>query len=308
MRILYIVVALAVVFATTSAMAGARQHFLAGQDYYTQGRYQKAIEEFEEAYRLDPKPLLLFNLAQAYEKLGKLQQAVDHLNRYLEADPKTDQRQSLEAKIGNLKARIGNTGITIKANESGAAVYVDDSQVGTTPVEGVIQLSEGAHKVRISKQGFADFVMNIHVTVGQSVPIEATLEPGQAGPPVGAGNDPQVDTSTDLSQDPSTGADPSDTGGRSPALKIVPWVICGVGGAAAIVGLGIMGPIAVSKDDHDIAKMADIIGWPGIALFVAGGAWGVYNLVTDDSDEESPVAVMPVVDPHGAHLAATIRF
>ena len=99
MRILIVIVGFAVLLAASSASAqAAKQHFMAGQSYYQQGRYEKAIEEFEEAYRLDPKPLLLYNIAQSHEKLGNLKEAVEYLEKFLKEDPDTDQKKSLQDK------------------------------------------------------------------------------------------------------------------------------------------------------------------------------------------------------------------
>jgi hypothetical protein len=38
----------------------------------------------------------------------------------------------------------------------------------------------------------------------------------------------------------------------------LPWTVAGVGGAMAIVGLGVLGGIALSNDDTDMALAADI--------------------------------------------------
>lgn len=305
MRYLVYIGSLIVLLWAAAASADARQHFMAGQSYYTQGNYQKAIEEFKEAYRLDPKPLLLFNLAQSYEKLGNLKEAITHLERYLEADPNTEQRATLLNKIENLKSRVAQTGITVTCDQADAAIYVDDVQVGTTPVTGIIAADEGAHKVRISKSGFVDFVMNVAVATGQSVPIDAKLEPVAAAAPLPAAEVPQT---TDSPVD--TGAEPESDGGSS-ALKVVPWVIAGVGAAAAITGLGVIGGIAMSKDDHSLAVVADIVGWPGVALAVGGTVWGLYNVLSDDeaSGADDPsVAILPIVGPSDAYVAATVRF
>ena len=178
MRNLLMVLFLASIFVSTTALAGARQHFVAGQDYYTQGRYQRAIEEFEEAYRLDrTKHLLLFNISQAYERMGELTKAVEYLKRYLEKAPRADNRVSLENKIANLEIRIANTGIVVTSNQAGATVYVDNETVAITPEKKVISLQSGAHKIRISKAGYKDFNINVAVSMGHSVPIEANLEP-----------------------------------------------------------------------------------------------------------------------------------
>ncbi len=310
MRHLFIVISLAAVFFSTAALAGARQHFMAGQDYYTQGRYKKAIEEFDEAYRLDPKPLLLFNIAQSYEKLGDLPKAVEYLKQYLEEDPEVEERATLENKIKNLESRIASTGITVKVNESEAKIYVDDKEVGTTPLDGVIPVDTGTHKVRIQKEGFLDFTMNIAVSLGHSVPIEATLEPAEAGPIPPPKEAPKEEV----------GAAPEEDKGLE-ALDVVPWVIAGVGGVMAVVGLGVIGGIAKAKepdepdkeaqnDAHKKAVIADAIGWPGLALAVGGTVWGVVRLLSDESsdDEDDSVAVVPFVDNNRAGVTAAFTF
>ena len=183
MKRVCVIVAAAVLLAGSAAFADARQHFMAGQDYYSQGRYEKAIAEFEEAYRLDPKPLLLYNIAQAWEKFGDLAKAIDYLKKFLEADPNNAERTTHLNKLASMQERLDKTGVEIKCAEANATVYVDGKEVGKTPISGIIKLDDGAHKIQVSKKGFEDFKMSVAVTPGQSVPVEVTLEPGQAGPP-----------------------------------------------------------------------------------------------------------------------------
>jgi hypothetical protein len=68
----------------------ARRLFMAGKQAYQAGRVDVAAQSFEEAYRLDAAPGLLFNLAQTYRKLYLingdpkiLKKAVDDYRRYL---------------------------------------------------------------------------------------------------------------------------------------------------------------------------------------------------------------------------------
>jgi hypothetical protein len=300
------IIALAVLFAGTTVFAGARQHFMAGQDYYTQGRYNKAIEEFEEAYRLDPRPLLLFNIAQAYEKLGQLKKTVDYLKRFLEAEPDTDERTTLLNKIANLEARIAKTGIKVSCNVPEANVYVDGKEVGKTPIAKVVPLSAGAHKVQVSKKGFKDFTMSVAISSGQTTPVEATLEEGQSGPPPIA----PAGTGEDEGEGEGEG---EEADGEIEALDIVPWAIAGVGAVAAIVGLGVIGGMAMANDDHDQAVIADAIGWPGVALAAGGTAWGIYNLTAGadeepDTGDDAAVTVVPVVGDGVAGVAAAVQF
>jgi len=52
--------------------ADARSLFRAGQELYRRGDYETAIAHWSAAYELDPRPLLQFNLSQAYGRMGKL--------------------------------------------------------------------------------------------------------------------------------------------------------------------------------------------------------------------------------------------
>src|SRR4051812_9930626 len=48
--------------------ADARLYFNAGARAYAAGKYVPAIRAFEEAYRIEPRPGLVFSIAQAYRR------------------------------------------------------------------------------------------------------------------------------------------------------------------------------------------------------------------------------------------------
>jgi len=84
----------------------ARRHFESGAAYLQRSDYENALREFQAAYSLSKRPPLLLNIANVYERMGKLQEAVDALTKYLEEDPKSPERTTHETRIGNLKKRI----------------------------------------------------------------------------------------------------------------------------------------------------------------------------------------------------------
>src|SRR5262245_29170907 len=84
----------------------ARRHFESGAAYLQQSDYENALREFQAAYNLSKRPPLLLNIANVYERMGKLQEAVDALTKYLEEDSKTPERTTHETRIANLKKRI----------------------------------------------------------------------------------------------------------------------------------------------------------------------------------------------------------
>ena len=310
MKRLGIIIACAVLLAGGVALADARQHFMAGQDYYSQGRYQKAIEEFDEAYRLDPRPLLLYNIAQAWEKLGALEKAVDFLKQYLQADPNNEDRTTLLNKVATLEERIANTGVAITCNQAAATVYVDGKEIGKTPIAGTVKLTAGAHKAQVAKSGFEDFKMSVAVTDGQSIPVEVDLEPGQAGPPpapVVAEHKPEEGTPAP----PPVEEKKPEEGGKKKiqALDVVPWVIAGVGVVGVGVGWGALGSMANSAqpsaslkesdyaawkkkqdDAHGKAVVADIVGIAGAVVAAAGATWGIIRIIQKKKGESAAPA------------------
>jgi hypothetical protein len=334
------VIVLAAIFISTTALAGARQHYNSGQDYYAQGRYKKAIEEFEEAYRLDrSKHLLLFNISQAYERMGALNKAVEYLKRYLKKDPRADNRISLENKITNLEARIANTGIIVTSNQSGATIYVDGKKTGVTPEEKVISLQPGAHKVRVSKTGYKDFRINVGVSMGHNVPVEANLEfdptaAAAAGTATAVGLSAKEKKRLEKEKEArekkerkkrekeekkrkkeeQERKDRAEGKKRIETMDWLPWTVAGVGAAAAITGLAVVGSIALSNDDHDMAVVADIVGWSGVAIAAGGVIWGVIHVTKKKKGEaKTPTAktsliVVPIFNQDGAGVAASVTF
>lgn len=88
--------------ATTEARA--KELYENGAALYEEGRYEEAILAWEEAYRLSSRPVLLFNIANAYERLGRYDEAIDALSRY-RAFAKAEERESLDRRMQNLERR-----------------------------------------------------------------------------------------------------------------------------------------------------------------------------------------------------------
>jgi tetratricopeptide (TPR) repeat protein len=84
----------------------ARSHVKAAIAYYDEARYEDAAREMDAAYRLKPLPDLQYNLAQCYERLNRLPDAVAAYQRYLDGKPGSDDRQEILARVKNLEERI----------------------------------------------------------------------------------------------------------------------------------------------------------------------------------------------------------
>lgn len=75
-------------------------------DHYRAGRFQEAVDLLLEARGLAEEPVLLYNLARAYEGLGELEEAIEAYEGYLEEQPDAQDRGAIEARIGTLREQI----------------------------------------------------------------------------------------------------------------------------------------------------------------------------------------------------------
>jgi len=84
----------------------AQMRFKVGQQLYDIAKYDKALQEFEKAYRLYPLPGLLFNIARCHELLGNLKQAISNYERFVEKEPESPHAPMVRARVKSLKERL----------------------------------------------------------------------------------------------------------------------------------------------------------------------------------------------------------
>ncbi|MBK6264212.1 tetratricopeptide repeat protein [Marivirga sp. S37H4] len=62
-----------------------------GNDFYSQGEYQKAIDSYNEYLKLKPSDeIILYNRGRAYEELGQYDKALRDFKKVIEIDPKNE--------------------------------------------------------------------------------------------------------------------------------------------------------------------------------------------------------------------------
>ncbi len=72
---------------------------------YREGRFQEAVDKLIEARKLKSEPVLLYNLARAYEALGQSKEAADAYAQYLNEEPNAPDRKAIEGRITTLRAQ-----------------------------------------------------------------------------------------------------------------------------------------------------------------------------------------------------------
>ncbi|MBX2802554.1 MAG: tetratricopeptide repeat protein [Myxococcales bacterium] len=90
----------------------ARALFENGRRLYAEGAYEPAIEAWQACYDMTERVELLFNLSNAHERLGRLSEALDLLNRYRAMATLSPEEQDQLARRA--------TGLIIRIDEAAA--------------------------------------------------------------------------------------------------------------------------------------------------------------------------------------------
>ncbi len=174
--------------AEPSAKQLAAAAYAAGTESFQNGDFRSALESFEKAYKLDPSPVLLYNLARAYEEMGNGERAIENFQLYLARQPDAADRAEVETRIRvtlKMLERAPSTErgpavpsalVAVASEPAGAAVFVDDvRQPGEAPLEA--QATPGRHALRVELSGYAPSTREIDVQAGDRAAVSMRLVP-----------------------------------------------------------------------------------------------------------------------------------
>jgi len=84
----------------------ARALYEAGRIAFDAGRFDQALEHFEQSYELSERPALLYNIGTTADRLRRNEDALEAFEAYLEAMPEASNRASVEARISVLRGVV----------------------------------------------------------------------------------------------------------------------------------------------------------------------------------------------------------
>jgi hypothetical protein len=182
--------------APVTEVTDARAYFNAGARAYAAGRYPAAIRAFDEAYRIEPRPGLVFSIAQAYRRQyfidrasENLLSAIRHYRRYLDLDPDGTRRGDTAAALSELEPLSNQLGLAdaspalapkpvtqlmISSPTDDVAISLDGAPAGTLPY--IATVSPGPHHVTLTARGYLDYQRDVRVLDGSVVPLDVALE------------------------------------------------------------------------------------------------------------------------------------
>ncbi|MCU0682962.1 MAG: PEGA domain-containing protein [Polyangiaceae bacterium] len=160
---------------TDEGVGRAKEYFTAGAEAYAAGQYLAAIQAFEAAQRLAPRPALLFSIGQAERrqyyvdrKVEHLRAAIAHFRGYLEQDAQGARRADAGDALAELEpqvARLGPLAVPPRAEKRPTRLLVSSSAPGAlvsldggapTPAPLVREVEPGKHVVLVRAKGYFD--------------------------------------------------------------------------------------------------------------------------------------------------------
>jgi len=145
---------------------------------YGAANWGAARTEFLEVYRETKNPRVLFNVAVCEKNTGHYASAIDTLKKELEEGVgKLSPEEEARAKetAAGLEAFVVELNVSV--NEPGAKVFVDDVEVGVSPLGKALRIDIGERRLAAKKSGFVDATATRSFPQGKKPdPLELKLE------------------------------------------------------------------------------------------------------------------------------------
>jgi hypothetical protein len=93
-------------FAEPAKNAAAKEYVGQAVSQYNLGHFTDAVVLFEKAYKLDPAPILLFNIGQCYRQLDNNERALFFYRRYLDQAPEASNHLEVEKRVADLERSV----------------------------------------------------------------------------------------------------------------------------------------------------------------------------------------------------------
>ena len=143
-----------------------------GATLYEHGDYLGALDRFNGAYAAYPSSKILFNIGQANQLLGRLLDAREAYQKFLDEAPNAsrEDRTDAQAWLEKLQKSLGQ--LTIISATSGADISLDGKAIGRSPLHGPVWTIPGRHQVTAIKSGDCPTLEYVEVASGSLATVE----------------------------------------------------------------------------------------------------------------------------------------
>ncbi len=158
-------------------LAEAKELFRQGNELRKSGDFAGALQRYLRSRELVPSVPNTLNAAICLDKLGRLDEALelyDELISVFRDQVGVEDRQSIAAAATRLRRQVGN--VDVASNVDGIVV-IDGRMRGRLPLQAPIRVLPGEHVVRVVKDGWESFEVQIVVSQGETRQVDARLVP-----------------------------------------------------------------------------------------------------------------------------------
>jgi len=158
----------------------ARAAFDRGSELFANDDFAAARTEFERAQELSGEPRVLYNVAVCDKSLHRYGRATAALERSLALGGDSLPSAYVE-RVRDTLATLAPfvSSLEVKVSEPGARVFVDDEDLGVSPLPAPLRVDVGEHVVVARKTGYLETPKRVRVVSGASGSVDLQLEPVQ---------------------------------------------------------------------------------------------------------------------------------
>lgn len=160
-----------------SLPADAKRDYDAGKLLFDDGDFATALLKYQAAYEATHDARLLWDVAICEKSLRHYAAARAILDRYLAeggallaAGDRRD-AQDLSRAIAPFTSPQ-----TLRVSQDGAEIWIDDRQVGVSPLPGPVVLDLGTRRVRVTKEGYRPWTRDMPVGGSAPTSVDVVLE------------------------------------------------------------------------------------------------------------------------------------
>lgn len=239
----------------TNADAGARLHFSRGVAFYDAGRYAEAVREFEAAGALEAIPAIDYDVARAYDRMGRAHEAAEAYGRFVAAVPDDRDAPAARARMEELMQQVASSAPI--AEKSAIAAPTNDARA-------VVEHAPAAPPVEAPHRQFHTWIAGgagaMILAGALAAGLIAHARRGELADRCAP------DGACDLARVPDAQA--LIDGGKTAA--VASDVLLGIGAAVVVAGAAIY--FVDRRERYPATRIAPAVGAHGAGL-VMGGAW-----------------------------------
>ncbi len=162
-------------FADDTQLARAQSLADNGAAAAAHGEYERARQDFEEAYKLTKHAALLLGLGDAQLRTGRFAEAANSFQRYLASSLNLSAAQRALAEKSLQKALKHCAGLILSSNISEPAIYVDGILIDDAQPSVPQYVAPGEHIVLLRRLGYLDASDTVVVGPGEVKTVRFSL-------------------------------------------------------------------------------------------------------------------------------------